>query len=167
MSFIRNFGSGLEEAKAKSITGVQNRDTPLDGGRMGKAAGPTGVSSGVPDYSIVTSPLAVNREADNVEIKRDATLGGGGGVKNASHTDASSVASENSISGFLPTVNGVNLADQYAWQMPVWPVGNLTSPVQTQAEILRQVEAVRAQYRKELEETELERAFLRGFDMEE
>ena len=99
----------------------------------------------------------------NWGIKQDATLGGGGGVKNASHTDASSVASENSISGFYPTVNGVNLANQHAWQMPVWPVGNLTVPIQTQAEILRQMEAVRAQYRKELEEAELERAFLSGF----
>ena len=51
--------------------------------------------------------------------------------------------------------------------MPVWPVGNMGVPIQTQAEILRQVEAVRAQYRKELEKAELERAFLRGFDMEE
>lgn len=59
------------------------------------------------------------------------------------------------------------MADPYAWQMPAWPVGNLTSPVQTQAEVLRQVEAMRAQYRKELEEAELERAFLRGFNMEE
>ena len=103
----------------------------------------------------------------NWGIKQDATLGGGGGVKNASHTDASSVASENSISGFLPTVNGVNLANQHAWQMPVWPVGNLVIPMQTQAEILRQMEAVRAQHQKELEEAELERAFLRGFNLEE
>jgi len=57
--------------------------------------------------------------------------------------------------------------DQHAWQMPVWPVGNLTVPMQTQAEILRQVEAVRAQYRKELGEAELEQAFLHGFNMEE
>ena len=102
-----------------------------------------------------------------MEIKQDATLGGGGRGQNRIPNDASSVASGNSISGFHPTVNGVNLANKHAWQMPVWPVGNLTSPVQTQAEILRQVEAVRAQYRKELEEAELERAFLRGFDMEE
>ena len=94
-------------------------------------------------------------------------MGGGGGVKNASHTGASSVASENSISGFPTTVNGMNLSDPYAWQIPVWSVGNLAVPMQTQAEILRQVEAVRAQYRKELEEAELERAFLRGFNMEE
>jgi len=78
--------------------------------------------------------------------------------------DARSYADYNlSILGNGMPVNGVNLADQYAWQMPVWPVGNLTVPIQTQAEILRQVEAVRAQYRKELEEAELERAFLRGF----
>ena len=64
-------------------------------------------------------------------------------------------------------VNGANLSDRYAWQMPVWPVGNLTMPVQTQAKILRQMEAVRAQYRKELEKAEMERAFLRGFNMEE
>ena len=61
----------------------------------------------------------------------------------------------------------MNLADQHAWQMPVWPVGNLTVPIQTQAEILRQMEAVQAQYRKELEDAEMERAFLRGFNMEE
>jgi len=64
-------------------------------------------------------------------------------------------------------VNGMDLAEQHAWQIPVWSVGNLAVPMQTQAEILRQMEAVRAQYRKELEEAELERAFLRGFDMEE
>ena len=39
--------------------------------------------------------------------------------------------------------------------------------LQTRAEILRQVEALKAQYRKELEEAELERAFLRGFNLEE
>ena len=99
----------------------------------------------------------------NWGIKQDATLGGGGRGQNRIPNDASSVASENSISGFLPTVNGVNLADQYAWQMPVWPVGNMGVPIQTQAEILRQMEAVQAQHRKELEEAELERAFLRGF----
>ena len=127
----------------------------------------TGVSSGVPKQSIVNALFPVNRAADDVEIKRDATLGGGGDGKPAGRSGASSVASKESIFGFLPNVNGVNLADQYAWQMPVWPVGNLTSPVQTQAEILRQVEAVRAQYRKELEEAELERAFLQGFNAEE
>jgi len=100
-------------------------------------------------------------------IKQDATLGGGKLGGYAASPGASSVASGNSISGFYPTVNRVDLADQYAWQMPVWPVGNLTSPVQTQAEILRQMEAVQAQYRKELEEAELERAFLRGFNLEE
>ena len=39
--------------------------------------------------------------------------------------------------------------------------------LQTQAEILRQMEAVRAQYRKELGEAELEQAFLHGFNLEE
>ena len=46
-------------------------------------------------------------------------------------------------------------------------MGNLAVPMQTQAEILRQIEALKTQYRKELEEAELERAFLRGFNMEE
>ena len=109
----------------------------------------------------------VNRAADDVEIKRDATLGGAGLGTKPHHSGASSVASKESIFGFLPNVNGVNLADQYAWQMPVWPVGNLAMPVQTQVEVLRQVEAVKAQYRKELEEAELERSFLRGFNLEE
>ena len=39
--------------------------------------------------------------------------------------------------------------------------------LQTQAEMLRQMEALKSQYRKELEEVELERAFLHGFNMEE
>jgi len=73
----------------------------------------------------------------------------------------------NNLTSFIGSVNGANLMDQHAWQMPVWPVGNLTVPMQTQAEILRQVEAVRAQYRKELGEAELEQAFLHGFNMEE
>ena len=94
-------------------------------------------------------------------------MGGGKPGSNASLTNASSVASENSISGFPTTVNGVNLANKHAWQMPVWPVGNLAVPMQTQAEILRQMEVVQAQYRKELEEAELEQAFLHGFNMEE
>ena len=59
------------------------------------------------------------------------------------------------------------MADQHAWQMLMWPVGNMASPIQTQAEILRQMEALKTQYRKELGEAELERAFLRGFNMEE
>jgi len=75
--------------------------------------------------------------------------------------------SNQSIAQYREYVNGMDLAEQHAWQIPVWSVGNLAVPMQTQAEILRQVEAVRAQYRKELEEAELERAFLRGFDMEE
>ena len=78
----------------------------------------TGVSSDVPKYSILNSPLTVNRAAGDVEIKRDATLGGGGDGKPAGRSGASSVASRESIFGFLPNVNGVNLADQYAWQMP-------------------------------------------------
>jgi hypothetical protein len=39
--------------------------------------------------------------------------------------------------------------------------------MQTQAEILRQMEAMQAQYRKELEEAEMERVFLRGFNSDE
>ena len=85
---------------------------------MGKAAGPAGVSSGVPKYSIVNALFPVNRAADDVEIKRDATLGGAGLGTKPHHSGASSVASKESIFGFLPNVNGVNLADQYAWQMP-------------------------------------------------
>ena len=73
---------------------------------MGKAAGPAGVSSGVPRYSVLNSPLTVNRAAGDVEIKRDATLGGGGDGKSAGRSGASSVASEESIFGFLPTVSG-------------------------------------------------------------
>ena len=103
----------------------------------------------------------------NWGIKKDAVLGEGRPEETSNTTGASSVASENSISGFPTTVNGMNLSDPYAWQIPGWPVGNLTVPIQTQAEILRQMEAVQAQYRKELEEAEVERAFLRGFDMEE
>ena len=61
----------------------------------------------------------------------------------------------------------MDLSDQRTWQMPVWPVGNLTMSMQAQAEILRQMEALKSQYRKELEEAELERAFLQGFNAEE
>ena len=85
---------------------------------MGKAAGPAGVSSGVPKYSILNSPLTVNRAAGDVEIKRDATLGGAGLGTKPHHSGASSVASRDSISGFQPAVNGGDLSDQYAWQMP-------------------------------------------------
>jgi len=82
--------------------------------------------------------------------------------------DARSYADYNfSIARKGVPVNGVNLSEQHAWQIPVWSLGNLTVPMQTQAEILRQMEAVRAQYRKELEEAELERAFLHGFNLEE
>jgi len=61
----------------------------------------------------------------NWGIKRDAVLGGGRPEKNPNTTGASTVASGNSIFGFLPTVNGMNLADQHAWQNPLWPARDM------------------------------------------
>jgi len=61
----------------------------------------------------------------NWGIKRDAVLGGGRPEKNPNTTGASTVASGNSIFGFLPTVNGMNLADQHAWQNPLWPAWDM------------------------------------------
>ena len=53
--------------------------------------------------------------------------------------------------------------NRYAWQVPVWLAGDLTAVVQAQAELLRQAytESLRTQ-----QEEELDRAFLRGFNLE-
>ena len=117
------------------------------------------------EVQIVVRDMEKKHEShiDYLEIKHDATLGGGGDGKSAGRSGASSVASKNSIPNFLTNVNGNSKKNRYAWQVPVWPAGDLTAVVQAQAELLRQAytESLRTQ-----QEEELDRAFLRGFNLE-